>query len=202
MEGRRIIKTHLSLGMLPNKVLSTEGVKLVYVCRNPRDVVVSYHNHEKLFKNYSGGFDNFFDAFLEGVAGFYSPFMEHVLEYWNASKSNEKSILFLKYEDMKRDLRKEVRKVGQFLNQDVSEEQVRMLCEHLDFKNMKENNAVNKRDVVEMKRKMNGAEPGSFMRKGETGDWKVNLSKDQVFRIEEWESKYLKNTDFRFSYEL
>ena len=47
--------------------------------RNPRDACVSLHNHWKVLEGYDGGFEAFADAFINGVAGYYSPFFHHVL---------------------------------------------------------------------------------------------------------------------------
>ena len=74
----RVIKTHLSIDMLPKDVLAKK-VKLIYVCRNPRDAVVSFHNHWRVMNGFKGGFDIFFNAFVGDVCGFYSPFLKHVL---------------------------------------------------------------------------------------------------------------------------
>ena len=45
-------------------------------------------------------------------------------------------------------------------------------------------------------------EPGQFMRKGETGDWRNYLSQEQLARMVEWEQRALRGTDFRFVYDI
>ena len=49
----RIIKTHLSYEMLPHK-LTKKNPKINYVTRNPRDTVVSFYNHWKIFDGFTG----------------------------------------------------------------------------------------------------------------------------------------------------
>ncbi len=42
---------------------------MIYVCRNPRDVCVSYFHHTKLFHKaygYEGDFEQYADLFLKG----------------------------------------------------------------------------------------------------------------------------------------
>ncbi len=45
---------------------------MIYVCRNPRDVCVSYFHHFQTFKisyGYQGDFEQFVDLFLKGQVG-------------------------------------------------------------------------------------------------------------------------------------
>ena len=43
-----------------------------------------------------GPFDVFFNAFIEDVAGYYTPFMPHVLGYWE--RRHDENILFINQE--------------------------------------------------------------------------------------------------------
>ena len=49
----RILKTHLHVEMLPKQV-SEKKPKVIYVARNPRDVVVSYYNHWRVLGGFTG----------------------------------------------------------------------------------------------------------------------------------------------------
>jgi len=199
LSSPRVIKTHLSIDMLPKEVLQKK-VKLIYVCRNPRDAVVSYYNHWKVLEGFTGSFEIFFNAFIGDVCGYYSPFIKHVLGYWN--RRNDPAIMFIAFEEMKKDLPAVIKKVATFLDKDISESNIAVLANHLSFKNMKKNAAVNKEDVLEVARKLTGAEKGSFMRKGETGDWRNHLSEAQLEMMIKWEKKHLIGSDLQFTYEL
>ena len=111
-------------------------------------------------------------------------------------------MLFITYEDMKRDLPAVIKRVAHFLDKDLSETDISELANHLSFKNMKKNAAVNKEDVLETMRKMTGAEKGTFMRKGETGDWRNHLTEKQLEMMMSWERKQLEGSDLQFTYDL
>jgi len=199
MPSPRIIKTHVSVDMLPKEVL-TKKAKVIYVCRNPRDVVVSYFNFLKL-DGFYGSLDVFFNAFLGDVLS-YSPFLQHVRGYWE--RRSEENILFLSYEEMKKDLPSVIRRVAEFLDKILTDTQVADLAEHLSFKNMKANAAVNKEEMMAAVKKVTGSEEAlsAFMRKGETGDWKNHLTEEQLERMKSWEKSQLEGSGLHFTYEL
>jgi len=198
-ESPRIIKTHLALEMLPRQVLEKQA-KVIYVTRNPRDAVVSYFNHWRVMAGYTGSLSTLVDAFIAGVAGYYSPFLQHVLSYWN--QRHEKHILFLTYEEMKSDLAGVVSKVASFLGKTLSPKQMEDLVEHLSFDQMKANSAVNKDDVLESVSLKTGMEKGEFLRKGEVGDWRNHLTEEQVSRMAAWEEEGLAGSGFKFVHKL
>ena len=100
MKSPRVIKSHMPLEFLPPKLLDTcKGVlerkkclfalyyyihtifSVVYVCRNVKDVCVSYFHHSKLMGpiyGLEGSFDEYADLFLKGELGYGN--------YWNHLK--------------------------------------------------------------------------------------------------------------------
>ena len=46
--------------------------------RNPRDACVSYYNHWRVLEGYKGTFEDFAEAFVNDVCGYYAPFLPHV----------------------------------------------------------------------------------------------------------------------------
>ena len=204
MESPRIIKTHLALGMLPQGFLE-KASKIIYVVRNPRDTCVSLYHHWKLLHTYTGSFEDFADLFLNDLCGHYAPFFPHVLKYWeNRSSPN---MLFITYEEMKKNLRAVIRRTASFLEVEVTEEDVLALEKHLSFDSMKRNDAVNKTDLTVAlhqiyKEAYNCTPPqGDFMRKGKVGDWKEYITGDLLDRFVHWEKHGLSDCDIQFDFE-
>ncbi|XP_046383773.1 luciferin sulfotransferase-like [Ischnura elegans] len=185
----RFIKSHLPWDLLPDQMKSKKP-KIVYVARNPKDVCVSYFHHCCLFESYKGSFTDFVTLFLEDLV-VYSPYWDHVLSYWK--HKDDANVLFLTYEEMKKDLPSVIGKVCKFLDKKMpSDEDLKALCDHLSFDSMKTNNAVNYEAIVEKKRTSSAQR---FMRKGKVNAWKEEMSPEDVKRFNDWIEKSLKKLD-------
>ncbi|KZV48492.1 cytosolic sulfotransferase 15-like [Dorcoceras hygrometricum] len=66
--------------------------------------------------------DEFLEAYCEGTHD-YGPFWEHVLGYWNAHLENPDHVLFLKYEDLKKDINFNVKVIAGFIGYPFSLEE-------------------------------------------------------------------------------
>jgi len=77
------------------------------------------------------------------------------------------NILFLKYEDMKKDHRGAVKKIAEFMGYNLKGEVIDTIVEKSTFQNMKENLAIN--DEISKTR-------CSFFRKGVVGDWRGHFT--------------------------
>ena len=53
-----------------------------------------------------------------------------------------------------------------------------------------------------MKKVQKNEREGSFIDKGKTGGWKETFDEKTIKRFEEWEKKWLQDTDLKFTYEL
>ncbi|XP_044750471.1 luciferin sulfotransferase-like [Coccinella septempunctata] len=64
---RRVIKTHLPFELLPDDIFK-KGCKVIYVCRYPKDVCVSYYflqSNNSMMK-FRGGFEKYWRYFKDG----------------------------------------------------------------------------------------------------------------------------------------
>ncbi|XP_067007721.2 luciferin sulfotransferase [Anabrus simplex] len=192
----RYLKTHLPWELLPTQ-LSTVKPKIIYVARNPKDMCVSFYHYCMLIHNLKGSFEDFCELFLRDRAPM-GPIWNHILGFW--SRRHEPNILFLTYEEMKRDLSGIIRTTADFLGKTLSENDVNRLEEHLSFGSMKKNPAVNLEPMLEKKNGPSFLRDSGlhFIRKGEVGDWKNHMSSDLAARFDSWTEENLRGTGLRF----
>lgn len=122
--GARFIKTHLPLSLLPPALL--DHGKMVYVARDPRDVVVSFYhlNRSMRTQGYVGDFKTYWNYFIRdlrkftcvvflnisvvslfnfshsmiGFSDHWTPYFDHLKEAWE--KRHHPNMLFLFYEEL------------------------------------------------------------------------------------------------------
>ncbi|RVW97036.1 Cytosolic sulfotransferase 15 [Vitis vinifera] len=105
----------------------------------------------------------------KGIEGC-GPYWDHVLGYWRMSRERPEKVLFLKYEDLKKDIIYQLKRLAHFLGVPFSEEEERQgmieeisrLCSLDSLKNLEVNmNGMH----------TSGLKNSSFYRKGEVRDW-------------------------------
>ncbi|XP_035179460.1 sulfotransferase family cytosolic 1B member 1 isoform X1 [Oxyura jamaicensis] len=193
MPSPRIIKTHIPADILP-KSFWEKGCKMIYVGRNAKDVAVSFY-HFDLMNNlhpHPGTWDQYLEEFMAGRVA-YGSWFDHVRGYWERRRDHP--ILYLFYEDMKEDPRREITKVAQFLGRELSEAALETVTHHTSFEAMRDNLSTNYR-VVPSSLMDQGISP--FMRKGITGDWKNHFTVAQSARFDQLYAQRMAGTDLHF----
>lgn len=195
----RLIKSHLPFHLLPEQ-METVRPKVIYVLRNPKDILISYYSFLKMLKplKFEGTFDEFCDRFTKDKV-YYSPWGKHVRAAWELEKEGA-NILIVKYEDLHMDLSANIERIAQFLGKKLSSEQISAIHERCQFENMKQNNSVNYSwwDDYGIRDKTQS----HFLRKGQVGDWKTHITAFINRRIEKMVQDNLSDTDLVFDYEL
>ncbi|CAG9801242.1 unnamed protein product [Chironomus riparius] len=201
MPRPRHIKSHLPLFLLPDQLWSVNP-KIIYVIRNPKDTAVSWYHHHRYMLEYKGTKNDLIKAFASDLA-FNSPMNGHVLDFWNIR--NQSNVLFLFFEDMKRNLNQEVKKMMKFLDKNYSQDQINKLCQHLSFESIKSNKMVNKDD--EIKEMMDSVgrtfkqDEFSFIRQGKVGAYENELSADEIKMLNKYaEDSTLKDAGFEYKF--
>ncbi|XP_070589503.1 amine sulfotransferase-like [Erythrolamprus reginae] len=189
----RVICSHLPYYLVP-KGLRNKRTKIIYVFRNPKDVLVSmYHFHKiSVTLETPKDFDTFMEKFLAGKVG-NSLWLDHI-EGWYTHK-DDFNILFLSYEEMKRDLRSSVLKICNFLGKELSEKVVDDVVHKATFDSMRADSRVNYRfipsDQIDFSK-------GDFLRKGIVGDWKNIMTVAQSERFDHVFKERMEKLPFRF----
>jgi len=151
---------------------------------------------------YTGTKDQFFDTYLAGKL-LHSPINENVLEFWKIR--HEANILFLYFEDMKRNLKEEVLKMMKFLGKSYTDKQIDKLCEHTSFESMKKNPSCNREQRIKFVKNSNNyiskEEEFTFMREGKIGSHHKEMTEEQKKKFE----NYMKFPEFEkvgFKYKM
>ncbi|KPJ17661.1 Sulfotransferase 1C4 [Papilio machaon] len=185
----RYVKSHSPLSLLPPNLLDT--AKVFHIARDPRDVVVSYHFMHIMFRYFdqSVQFKEFWNLFKKNLI-LHAPLEEQVREAFE--QRDHPNMMFLLYEEMKKDLPDVIDRVCTFLGKEYTKEQKDKLNDYLQFDNMK-----NKSPFVSSEDEKKDSEL-KFMRKGKSGGW-VQYFDDQMKKeAEEYMKKYLMCTKLQF----
>ena len=91
-----------------------------------------------------------------------------------------------------------IRKTAEFLGKKLKDSEVDRLAEHLSFRSMKDNGAINGEEVIKEVKQRHGLDPSdpqlSFIRKGEIGSWKNEMTPDVVRQFDVWAAKKTRGT--------
>ncbi|XP_038066080.1 sulfotransferase 1C2-like isoform X2 [Patiria miniata] len=170
MPSPRVIKSHLPGQLLPPQIW-TKKAKIVYVIRNPKDLMVSFFHFEQMLNLKGAGLS--FEEYLgyrNSKKASYGSWWDHYLYFWK--RRHQPNVLVLRFEDLKRDLRGNVEIISQFLGKALSAKTLDDITEHCSFINMKNNPMTNPDSLLAA-----DEIPGrSFMRKGKSGNWKTHFT--------------------------
>ncbi|XP_069757977.1 sulfotransferase family 5A, member 1 isoform X2 [Narcine bancroftii] len=170
----RILTTHLPYRFLA-KPLKQSNAKVIYVARNPKDIVVSFYHFHKManFLPDPGTFGEFLEKFKTGEVN-YGSWFEHIKEW--QKHSDEYNSFFITYEDLVKDLRKSILRLCNFLEHPLLPEAVDTTVWHCTFANMKKNKMIN---YTLIPNEILDHQKGEFMRKGMVGNWKEHFTQEQ-----------------------
>lgn len=193
-EHPRIAKTHLPFHLIP-KSARQKRVKMIYACRNPKDMLVSYYNFYKsasIFGPFTGDFSDYLRLFQHDKID-YGNFFDHLRSWEKGAKTHD--VLIVRYEDMLKDKKSVVKQIANFLEKPLDNEIIEKIADHTSFKKMKENPMTNYDDQQLM-----NEEVSSFMRKGIVGDWKNYFTVAQNEIIDKYIDKQMETIDIKFDY--
>ncbi|CAN1220547.1 Cytosolic sulfotransferase 1 [Linum perenne] len=188
-DQRRLFHTHLPYSHLPSSIKShARNCKLIYIARDPKDTLISqWHFFNKILTKESDPpfpLDRAVESFCTGAIPF-GPYWDHMLEYYEQSKTSPEHVMFVKYEDLHRDTKLHVRQLAKFMGRpfgdgdDVGGEEeddveVEKVIWRSSFDRLKGLDA-NK----------TGMTSDLYFRRGEVGDWRNHLTPEMAKRIDD-----------------
>ncbi|XP_006820103.1 cytosolic sulfotransferase 2-like [Saccoglossus kowalevskii] len=139
-------------------------------------------------------FQAFLDVFMRGRDAILSKWPAHVTYWWK--KKDEDNVLFLKYEDMKKDLEGTVRMVCTFLGKTLTADETQRISADCTFEEMK------KRKVKDYVCQYYGIDSmiSPFVRKGKVGGWKKHFTVAQNEEFDKWYFESLEGTGLSFEF--
>ncbi|KAI8500227.1 sulfotransferase 1 [Branchiostoma belcheri] len=187
----RVILTHLKPGTAPPGIANPRGKeKILVVMRNPKDTAVSHYHFILKRRNLDATQLPWPKYCQDALAGkeSHGSFFDHVLAWWE--KRDDPHFMFLKYEDMKKDIASEVKRIATFLEADLDAATIAGIAEKCTFEGMKatlDNSRYEDRRVM--------------ARKGVVGDWKTHFTDEQNQAFDALYNEKLKGTGLDFEFE-
>ncbi|XP_077139177.1 sulfotransferase 6B1-like isoform X2 [Ranitomeya variabilis] len=161
---------------------SPEILAILLVLRNPKDTAISFYNfHNSLppLPSYNS-WDMFFKDFTSGKVC-YGQYFDFVVAW--EKHFNDKTMMAITFEEMKMDFPTALKKISEFYQLPLNEEQIELVASRTSFNSMKEQSE-----------NTHGKLGDSFFRKGEIGDWKNYFTEDQSKVVDAMFEKYLSGT--------
>ncbi|XP_063775401.1 amine sulfotransferase-like [Pseudophryne corroboree] len=194
----RLFTSHLPYYLMPKDLRNKIG-KVIYVSRNPKDVVVSFYYFHKLIVKYHNTaitWEAFFDRYVAGKV-FVGSWFDHVRGWY--THKEEFNCLLLSYEEMIKDLRSAVLKICQFVDVKLDDQAVNRIVEKTTFKNMKQDPLAN---YTFISKEILDYSKGDFLRKGIIGDWKNMMTVAQSERMDEVLKEKLRDLPITFIWDI
>ncbi len=170
----RILKSH--------EYFDPRYKKVVYIVRDPRDVVISYYHFHLKKGIIPDGYplDRYLTRFVAGDVDAYGSWRENVAS-WLATRYGTGSFLLLRYEDMLEETARELAKMAAFLGIEHNDEAIFKAVSLSSADRMRELES-NETDIWVNTKKSRKDIP--FVRSATSGQWKAVLSENMVADIE------------------
>ncbi|XP_054824821.1 cytosolic sulfotransferase 5-like [Prosopis cineraria] len=195
----RVFATHLPIISMPDSTKKHSGCKIVYLCRDPKDMFVSLWHFINGFKKEKQGFNSIGESFEDFCRGMsiYGPFWEHMLGYYKESLKTPEKVIFLRFEELKNEPVKTLKKLADFIGYGFSKEEenenvvsdMLKLCSFENLSNLEVNKNGNS---------SSGIENELYFRRGKVEDWKNFLSLDLAEQLDNITQKKLEKHGLKF----
>mmetsp|Transcript_37406 Transcript_37406/g.81876 ORF Transcript_37406/g.81876 Transcript_37406/m.81876 type:complete len:321 (-) Transcript_37406:116-1078(-) len=197
---RRFLKTHLPVDALR----FSPKAKYLYIARDGRDVVWSLYNHwltandmwyealngpglvgDPIPRPPPGGVREVWETWLAEDGKPFWSFWDNISTWW--AIRDQPNVMLIHFNDLKKDMEGEMRKMAKFLDIDVEEDRWQTIVEHCTFDWMKENAA----SCVPLGGAFWEGGAGTFIHKGTNNRWVDTLSKKESEAYEKFAEEKL-----------
>ncbi len=195
MKGPRLIQTHLPLTYFRQQIDKYPNLKVIQVVRNAKDTLVSFYHFYRMEKRcggYNGSWNHFFKL-VENKQLAFGDYFDYYSDWYVYNKQRTNSLI-LRYEDMKKNLKTNVKRIAEFLDKKVSDDVADIIATRTTFGNMK---------ADKMLRPWKDSNPTTTgrsepMRKGIVGDYEGYFNEEQNELIEQRYRETLKPLGLQF----
>ncbi|KAM9632073.1 sulfotransferase 2A1-like isoform 1-T1 [Trichechus inunguis] len=167
----RMYSSHLPFQLFPKSLFHSKA-KVIYVIRNPRDVITSGYYFFKALKCVQTPelFEQYLECFLQGNV-FCGSWFDHT-HGWLSMRGKE-NFLIISYEELHQDIRASVERISHFLDKKLSSEELNSVLKHVSFEVMKDNKMSNLSLIAD---EFMDHSKGKLMRKGSSSRGRIFIS--------------------------
>jgi hypothetical protein len=153
--------------------------KAIYVVRDGRDVAASMYFHVKRATGMEAEFSEFLQSYLTGYFTGPGSWHDHVFGWLDSPCFARGDGLLVRYEDMKENVERELRRCAEFLQIETTPERIQRAAKAGSFETMQKTEQ--RSQLISHREK---GETIPFVRKGITGDWQNHFSEHDLKRFE------------------
>jgi hypothetical protein len=172
----RIIKSHQYFDPRYRRVL--------YIVRDPRDLVLSYYNFQRKYRQIADDYPlaDYVDDFVQGrlISADWGSWGENVAS-WVYTRQNQSGFLLMRYEDMKSDTEKQLRRIAAFLGLEPTPKRLQKAIEASSPERMRELERTQADQWVATKKHRKDI---PFVGAATSGQWQSDLPAALVSKIE------------------
>uniref|UniRef100_A0A914DZ33 Sulfotransferase domain-containing protein n=1 Tax=Acrobeloides nanus TaxID=290746 RepID=A0A914DZ33_9BILA len=173
----RLFWSHFPYQYSPFNQQNLDKLKCIYLARNPKETVVSLYSLWKTASNgerYNPGtWNEFLERFMEGK-NMFGHWNDHVSGWWH--HRHDSNVMFLWYEDLKKDFDNTVIRIAKFLGYSLTTMQLSVIKEKTSFNNMK---ATKDGKIVSF------TSNEAYFRSGSNETWKDYFTQEQALKFDQ-----------------
>lgn len=164
--------------------------RVVYLMRDGRDALLSYYHHFRKFHDFKGTLTDFIRSDIRGVE-----WNEHV-DSWIFLNQSLSNVFLLRYENLLCNTFNEIQRLLSFISIQFTSEQIQNAVRKSSFADMRKIEETCGLGYVG-----NGIETLRFVRKGQSGAWRQELTHDETQMVKKMFGDTLIKTGYESSHQ-